>query len=79
MVLLSSVMVHIFSGEKKQHKHTFFGPDFQTFLTLTPGCPYGSKSFSPHHRGRIKTHFLVRTSTIFGAEVHDPKGSRKAL
>ena len=34
---------------------------------------------SPHHRGRRKTHFLVRTSTIFGADVHDPKGSRKTL
>ena len=35
--------------------------------------PRGQK-VSPHHRGRRKTHFLVRTSTIFGADVHDPKG-----
>ena len=34
---------------------------------------------SPHHRGRRKTHFLVRTSTIFSADVHDPKGSQKTL
>ena len=34
---------------------------------------------SPHHRGRRKTDFLVRTSTIFGADVHDPKGCRKTL
>ena len=40
--------------------------------------PLGQK-VSPHHRGRRKTHFLVRTSTIFGADVHDPKGSRKTL
>ena len=32
----------------------------------------GSKD-SPHHQGRRKTHFLVRTSTILGADVHDPK------
>ena len=34
---------------------------------------------SPHHRGRRNTHFLVRTSTIFGADVHDPKGFWKTL
>ena len=61
-------------GRKKQHKHKLFGPDFpQTFLTLTPRMPWGQK-VSPHHRGRRKTHFLVRTSMIFGADVHDPKG-----
>ena len=38
----------------------------------------GSK-VSPPHPGHRKTHFLVRTSTIFGADVHDPKGSRKTL
>ena len=35
-----------------------------------------SQSFSPP-RGRRKTHLLVRTSTIFSANVHDPKGCRK--
>ena len=40
--------------------------------------PRGQKA-SPHHRGRRNTHFLVRTSTIFGADVHDPKGCRKTL
>ena len=40
--------------------------------------PLGQK-VSPRHRRRRKTHFLVRTSTIFGADVHDPKGSRKTL
>ena len=38
--------------------------------------PWGQK-VSPHHRGRRKTYVLVRTSTIFGADVHDPKGFRK--
>ena len=38
--------------------------------------PRGQK-VSPHHRGRRKTHFLARTSTIFGADVHDPKGCWK--
>ena len=66
-------------GRKKQHKHRLFGPDFlRIFLTLTPGCPGGQK-VSPHHRGRRKTHFLVRTSTIFSADVHDPKGRGKTL
>ena len=65
------------SEKKKQHKHKLFGPDFpRTFLTLTPRC---GQKVSPHQRGRRKTHFLVRTSTIFGADVHDPKGSRKTL
>ena len=40
--------------------------------------PRGQK-VSPHRRGRRKTHFLVRTSTIFGTDVHDPKGCRKTL
>ena len=40
--------------------------------------PWGQKG-SPHHRGHRKTHFLVRTSMIFGADVHDPKGSRKTI
>ena len=40
--------------------------------------PRGQK-VSPHHRGRRKMHSLVRTSTIFGADVHDPKGCRKTL
>ena len=53
-------------------------PDFpQTVLTLTPGCP-GVKKFLPT-TGPEETHFLVRTSTIFGADVHDPKGCRKTL
>ena len=61
-------------GRKKQHKHKLFGPDFlRTFLTLTPGCP-GVKKFLLTTGAAGKTHFLVRTSTIFGADVHDPKG-----
>ena len=60
--------------EEKQHKHKLFGPDFpRTFLTLTPECP-GVKKFLPTTGAAGKTHFLVRTSTIFGADVHDPKG-----
>ena len=30
-------------------------------------------------RGCRKTHFLARTSTIFGADAHDPKGVRRNL
>ena len=40
--------------------------------------PLGQK-VSPHHWGRITTHFWVRMSTIFGADVHEPKGSRITL
>ena len=65
------------SGKKKQHKHKLFGPDFpRTFLTLTPGGPW-VKKFLPITGAAEKTHFLVRTSTIFGADVHDPKGFLK--
>ena len=63
-------------GRKDNINKSFLGPNFlRTFLTLTPGCP----GVNPHHWGRRKTHFLVQTSTIFGADVHDPKGSRKTL
>ena len=59
------------SGKKKQHKHKLFGPDFpRTFLTLTPGRPW-VKKFLPITGAAENTHFLVRTSTIFGADVHD--------
>ena len=40
--------------------------------------PRGQK-VSPHHPGCRKMHFLVRTSTVFGVDVHDPKGSQKTL
>ena len=73
-----SKLPNLNSGKKKQHKRKLFGPDFpRTFLTLTPGRPWVKKFL--HHRGRRKTQFLVRTSTIFAADVHDPKGSRKTL
>ena len=66
-------------GRKNSININFLCPDFsRTLLTLTPGCPGGQK-VSPHHRDRRKTHFLVRTSTIFSANVHDPKGRRKTL
>ena len=43
------------------------------------GMPRGRK-VSPHHRRhRRETHFLVRMSTICGADVHDQKGSRYSL
>ena len=45
---------------------------------LTPECP-GVKKFLPTTGGRRITHFWVRTSTIFGADVHDPKGGWKTL
>ena len=38
-----------------------------------------SQKLSPHHKGRRETRFLVVTSTIFGTDVHDPKGSRRTL
>ena len=38
--------------------------------------PWGLK-VSPHRRSCRKTHFLVRTSTIFSVDVHDPKGFEK--
>ena len=67
------------SGKKKRHKHKLFGPDFpRTFLTLTPGRPW-VKKFLRVTGAAEKAHFWVRTSTIFGADVHDPKGSRKTL
>ena len=66
------------SGKKKQHKHKLFGPDFpRTFRTLTPGRP-GVKKFLPT-TGLREKDFVVRTSTIFGADVHDPKGFLKIL
>ena len=55
------------------HKHRLVGPDLpQTFLILMPGC-LGVKEVS------TQTRFLVRTSMIFGADVHDPKGCQKTL
>ena len=38
-----------------------------------------AQKVSPHQWGLRETHFLGWTSTIFGADVHDPKGSRKTL
>ena len=68
----------IHSGKRKQHRHKMFGLIvLRTVLTLTPGCP-GVKEFS-HHWNHRKTDFSVRTSTIFSADVHDPKGSRKKI
>ena len=62
------------SGKKKQHKHKLFWPGFPADIPDPYArMPRGQK-VSPHHRGRRKMHFLVRTSTIFGADVHDPKG-----
>ena len=57
------------SGEKKQHKHKLFGPDFpRTFLTLTPGRPW-VKKFLPITGAAEKRafwcgrpRFLARTS-----------------
>ena len=73
---------HLLSGQKNNiNIIKLLGPDFLwTFLTLTPGCPgVIDKKFLPVSGGRRKTHFSVRMSTIFGADVHDPKGSRKTL
>ena len=79
LFLWGMAICHLISGKKKQHKHKLF---WSGFLADIPDpyarTPLGQK-VSPHHRGRRKTHFLVRTSTIFGADVHDPKGSRKTL
>ena len=40
--------------------------------------PSGQK-LSPRHRGRRKTHFLVQTSTVFGADVHDRDSTNGAF
>ena len=40
--------------------------------------PRGQK-VSPHHFARRKAHFSMRTSMIFGADVHDPKGCWKTF
>ena len=62
-------------GKRKQHKHKLFWSRFPADIPDPYiWVPWGLK-FSPHHRGRSKTQFLVRTSTIVGADVHDPKGS----
>ena len=54
--------------EKKQQKRALFGPDILlTFLTLTPGCPGDV--------GAGQRTCSVRASTVFGANVHDLKGS----
>ena len=51
-------------GDKKQHKHKLFGPDFpRTFLTLAPECPGVNKSFSPSPG--------PQKNARFGADVHD--------
>ena len=66
-------------GRKKQHKHKLLWCGFPADIPDPyTRMPQGQK-VSPHHRGCRKTHFLVRTSTIFGADVHDPKGCRKTL
>ena len=57
-------------------KITPFHPNFlRTFPTLTPGCP-GVKNFSLSEGPQENGIFWCGTSTIFGADVHDPKGSR---
>ena len=77
MLVLSGCLPH--SGGKKQHKHKLFGPNFlRTFLTHTPGCP-AFNNFFPISGAAGSTHFSERTSTIFGAHAHNPKGSRKIL
>ena len=58
--------------EERQHKHKLVGPNF------LPDAQ-GSKKLLPTTRAAGQTHFLVRTCTMFGADVHDPKGSRKTL
>ena len=65
--------------EEKQHKHRFAGSEFPSDI---PG-PYAwmprGQTVSPHHQGCRKARFLMWTSTIFGADIHEPKGSRKTL
>ena len=71
--------VPYFSGKKKQHtsKHKLFGPDLpRTFLTLTPGRPW-VKKFLPITGAAEKRTFWCGRPTIFGADVHDPKGFSK--
>ena len=67
------------SGKKKtQHKHKLFGSNFlRTFPTLTPRCPEVKKFLAI--TGPQEKPFLVRMSTMFDADVHDPKGFSKLL
>ena len=66
-------------GRKNSININFFWPGFPADIPDPyTRMPRGQKA-SPHHQGRRKTHFLVRTSTMFGADVHDPKGCWKTL
>ena len=69
---------HIFQGRKNSMNINFSVRIRADIPDHHARMPWGQK-VSPHHRGRRKTHFLVRMSTIFGADVHDPKGRRKTL
>ena len=63
------------TGEKLPLSRSGFPADIPDPYARTP---LGQK-VSPHRRGRRKTYFSVWTSTIFGADIRDPKGSRKIL
>ena len=65
---------------KKQHKHKLFRSGFP--LDIPDPCawlPLGQKFLPIIGAAETHTHILVRMSTIFGADVHDPKGSQKTL
>ena len=73
-LLALQTLTSLNSGKKNNINIDFYNPDFpRTFLTLMPGCP-GVKKFLPTTGAAGKTHILVRTSMIFGADVHDQKG-----
>ena len=79
--VIVSVRMVVHSGKKKQHKKktkTFWSGFPADIPDPYARMPRGQK-VSPHHRGRRKTHFLVRTSTIFGTDVHDPEGPARHL
>ena len=54
------------------------GGYFGRVAKLTPGC-LGFEKFLCSVGAAGKPHFLVRTCTIFGLDIHDPKGSRKTM
>ena len=70
-------MIGEFQGRQEQHKHEIFGSEFRADIPDPHAQTRGVQKVSLHHLGRRKTHFVVRTSTIFCADVSNPKGPRK--
>ena len=75
----SHALIFLLGSAKKNNINlNFLGWVFRRTSSPLHPKAWGSKMF-PRHRGRRKTDFLAQTPTIFCADVHDPKGSRKTL